>query len=195
MFESLVELLTGSPWTYVAVLGSIAGSAVFPLLPSESMIVTAGVLAGTGELQLPLVMLAGAIGAFLGDTAGYWLGRGAGQRAIRLVVRGEKGRRSLQWAERALTRRGGPLVVVGRFIPGGRTAVSVAAGALTYPWPRYAVFAGIGSVAWALYGSLIGFLGAEAFRQSTWKALLLALGLATVVGGAAELARRRRQRR
>lgn len=63
------------------VVGSLAGSAVFPPLPSESMIFAAGALAGTGELSTTLVLVAGTIGALLGDALGYLLGRLVGERA------------------------------------------------------------------------------------------------------------------
>lgn len=195
MFDSLISLLSSSPWTYLIVFASIMGSAVVPLLPSESMIVTAGVLAGSGALALPYVLLAGALGAFAGDNLGYLVGRVLGVGAFRWVERGERGRRSLEWARRLLDRRGGPLIVVDRFIPGGRTAVSITAGALSYPWRRYVVFSAIGSVVWAVYGSLLGFLVGETFQQSLWQRLLLALGIAALVGAAVELVRRRQSRR
>lgn len=195
MLDGLIPLLSGSPWTYVIVLASIAGSAVAPVLPSESMIVTAGVLAGAGRLSLPLVLLAGGLGAFLGDNLGYALGRVAGGEAIRLAVRGERGERALEWAQRMLARGGGPLIVVDRFIPGGRTAVSIASGALAYPWPRYLLFAATGSGVWTVYGSFLGFLGGESFQQHPWKGLLLALGMAAVVGVLVEVARRWWERR
>lgn len=191
MFDALISALSASPWTYVVVLATIAGSAVFPPLPSETMIITAGVLAGTGGLWLPLVILAGALGASLGDNGVYLVGRGIGERATAVLARGERGRASVRWAADALSRGAGPLIVVCRFIPGGRTAVGFAAGTLGYRWPRFAVFSGIGATCWAVYGSLIGYIGGETFQQSLWKALLLAAGLAIVVGGTTEALRRR----
>lgn len=195
MFDDLTSLLSGSPWTYVVVLASIAGSAVAPVLPSESMIVTAGVLAGAGRLSWPLVLLAGALGAFVGDNLGYLLGRVVGGGAIRWVVRGERGERAFEWAQDALARHGGPLIVIDRFVPGGRTAVSIASGALAYPWPRYLLFSALGSAVWAVYGSLVGVLGGKNFRQDLWKGLVVALGVAMAVGVLVELARRWWERR
>lgn len=188
-------MLSSSPWTYVIVLASIAGSAVVPLLPSESMIVTAGVLAGTGRLSLPVVMLAGMLGAAVGDHLAYLFGRVVGLRAIQMVLRGKKGEASLEWAQRVVDRGGGPLIIVGRFIPGGRTAVSIAAGTLAYPWPKYVVFSSVGSIGWAVYGSLVGFVGGQSFQQSLWQALLVSLGIAMAVGGVVELGRRWQGRR
>lgn len=195
VFDSLVALLSSSPWTYAIVLASIAGSAVLPLLPSESMIITAGVLAGTSPLSLPLVVLAGGVGSLLGDLLGYLVGRVLGLRAIHWVLRGERGQASLEWAQRTLERRGGPLVMVDRFVPGGQTAISIAAGTLAYPWPRYLLFSGGGAAIWAVYGSLIGFFGGEQFQHSLWRAMLLALGIGLTVGVTIEAVRRWRARR
>jgi len=88
----------GSAWAYVIIAVVIAGSAVFPPLPSETMIFTPGAAAGAGALQIPPVILAGAVGSLLGDVIGYGLGRVLGERALRRFARGERGRRSLGWA-------------------------------------------------------------------------------------------------
>lgn len=195
VFDSLIGILSSSPWTYAIVFASIAGSAVFPLLPSESMIVTAGVLAGAGRLSLPLVLLAGALGSFVGDNLGYLVGRVLGLTAVRRVLRGERGQASLEWAQRTVDRGGGPLVVADRFIPGGQTAISIAAGTLAYPLPKYLLFAGMGAMVWSVYGSLVGVLGGRSFQQSVWKGVLFALGIALAVGGGVELVRRLQARR
>ena len=92
-------------------------------------------------------------------------------------------------------RCGAAIVVIGRFIPGGQTAVAVAAGILGYPWRRFVPFAGVGAVGWAVYGSLLGALGGRAFEGEVWKGTLLSLAIAAVVGAAIELTRRRLQRR
>ena len=56
----------------------MAGDGIFPVLPGETAIVAAAVLAANGDLSLPLVILAGAAGAVLGDSCAYWIGRGGG---------------------------------------------------------------------------------------------------------------------
>ncbi|HEV2772361.1 MAG TPA: DedA family protein, partial [Thermoleophilaceae bacterium] len=153
---------SGSALAYLIITGSIAGSAVFPVLPSETMLFTAGAAAGAGSLQVPLVMVTGAVGSLLGDAIGYAFGRLLGERALERFARGDRGRRTVNWAQRTLLRRGGPLVAVGRFIPGGQTAVSLTAGSLGLPFARYAVFSSIGAVVWGVYGTLVGALGAGA---------------------------------
>ena len=185
---------SGSALAYLIITGSIAGSAVFPVLPSETMIFTAGAAAGAGTLEVPLVVVTGAVGSLLGDALGYAIGRLLGERALERFARGERGRRSVVWARRTLVGRGGPLVAVGRFVPGGQTAVSLTAGSLAFPLARYAVFASIGAVVWGVYGTLVGALGAGAVLSGQWVGLGIAVALVLAVAGAAQVVRRRERR-
>jgi len=103
--------------------------------------------------------------------------------------RGDRGQKQIQWAERQLAERGGELIVIGRFIPGGRTAVTLSAGTLAYPWRRFALFDAAAAFVWALYATLLGYLGGRAFEHAPWKGLLLALAIAFAVAGGIELTR------
>ncbi len=193
MIDPFEAVRSGSALAYLIITGSIAGSAVFPVLPSETMIFTAGAAAGAGVLQVPLVMVAGAVGSLLGDVLGYAIGRLVGERALGRFARGERGRRSLSWAQRTLMRRGGPLVAAARFIPGGQTAVTVTAGTLGFPLGRFSVFAGIGAGVWGVYGALVGSLGAGAVRSGQWLGLVIAIALVLAVAGVAQVVRRRQR--
>src|SRR4029453_2990269 len=128
--NSLVDLVSASPWTYAVILAIAAIDALVPLVPSEATVIAAGVLAGTGELELGLVIAAGAAGAFTGDTAAYWLGRRLDYRIDPLVFRGAKGGRRKAWAERVIARHGGPLIFGARFVPRGRPPPTTPAGGL-----------------------------------------------------------------
>lgn len=198
MFNNLLDAMSSSNWTYALVLVVSTLDAVLPVLPSETMVVTGGVLAAAGELNVLLIMAAGAAGAFLGDTTSYWLGRWLGPRAARVLLRGDRGKRAYAWAERTLEQRGMVLIAVARFVPGGRTATTFTAGTTEYPWPKFALAAGVGAIFWGVYNGLIGLVGGRAFEQQAWKGLLLALGIAAVSGGLIEGVRwllRRRQGR
>lgn len=184
---------SGSTLAYLIIAVTIAGSCVFPPLPSETMIFAAGAAVGAGALELAPVIAAGAVGSMLGDLIGYTVGRVLGERALDRFARGPRGRRSLRWAHRTLDRRGGPLVAAGRFVPGGQTAVSVTAGSLRYPSRRYALFAGLGAAVWAVYGTLVGALGGDAVQSGRWIGLVAAIGIVLAVGVAAEIVRRRQR--
>jgi membrane protein DedA with SNARE-associated domain len=194
MWEPLMDLLT-SPWAYAIVLGIAALDAIFPAVPSESMAITAGVLAGVGELDVQPAIAAAAAGAFVGDSTSYTLGRTIGGPARRRLFHGEKATRALVWAERLLEQRGGYLIVVARFVPGGRTATTFTAGMVRYPAPKFFLFAAIAAVSWACYAVLLGYLGGRAFEEKPLLALGVALGIAfgvtLVVEGVRHLRRAR----
>jgi membrane-associated protein len=186
VFDQLTDALSGSNWAYLIVFAVVAGDAVLPLLPGETILVTGGVIASSGDLNIFLVFAAGAVGAFLGDSACYWIGRKLGTRAAEKFLRGERGKRSLDWAERALDRRGRTLIAAARFVPGGRTAVSLVAGTTEFPWRSWALAELVGVVAWSAYNVGLGAIGGKTFENQTWKGLLLAFGLAAATAGILE---------
>jgi membrane-associated protein len=190
MFSHFVHLVSdASGWAYGIVFALAALDALLPVVPSETVVITAGVVSATGSLNLLLVMLAAAAGAFAGDNLAYLVGYRYGHQAADRFLRGEKGKRSLRWAETQLSERGGELIAVARFIPGGRTAVTLSAGTVRYPWPRFALFDAIAGVIWGVYASLLGYFGGKTFEGAEWKGLLLALAIAFVVVGLTEAVR------
>lgn len=178
-----------SGWAYAIVFLLAVLDAVVPVVPSETAVITAGVVAGAGGLSLPVVIACAAAGAFVGDNTAYLIGRRFGERVTTRFFRGEKGQERIRWADRQLDERGGELIVVGRFIPGGRTVITLSAGTLRFPWPRFVLFDAIASIGWALYAALLGYFGGRAFEHAPWKGLLLALGIAFAVTGGTELVR------
>ena len=92
---------------------------MFPVFPSETSVVAAGVLAGTDRLALEWVLAAAAAGAFLGDNLTYLIGRRFGRPATAGSSPKGRVRRSLTWAEHQLDERGAYIIIVARFIPGG----------------------------------------------------------------------------
>jgi len=171
VFDEFTDLISGSPWSYAIIFAFAFLDALLPIVPSETSVVTAGVLAGAGEMSLALILLVAASGAILGDNAAYGVGHRFGERAAKRLARGEKGGRGLRWAERELEDRGGQLIVAARFIPGGRTLVTLAAGLLGFPWRRFVAFDVVAGCSWALYASLLGYFGGKAFEEQPWKGL------------------------
>jgi membrane-associated protein len=186
-FTSLVSDASG--WAYVIVFVLALLDALIPIVPSETSVITAGVVAASGGLSLPLVIAGAAIGAFVGDNAAYLIGHRYGERAVRRFLRGARSQARIDWAERQLIDRGGQLIAGARFIPGGRTAVGLSAGLLHYPWRRYLLFDAFAALGWALYAALLGYLGGQAFEDAPWKGLLLAIAIAFGVAGSVELYR------
>ena len=166
------------------------------MLPSETVIIALGVAtAGSADPRIALLIACSAAGAFLGDNLCYLLGRRFGPRVERRFFRGEKGARRRAWAERSLERYGMPLIVICRFIPGGRTAVTLCCGIVGYQRRRFVVATAVAGLIWAAYAFLIGRLGGRAIEDKPWAGLLLAFGATIAVSGLIEVIRRIRSRR
>lgn len=194
MFDSLVDLLTHSEWAYVVVFAVAAVDAVFPAVPSEATVITAAALAASGRLSLAAVFLAGAGGALVGDNGAYALGRLSAPTVHRLTRRGRL-RAAIRWAEGELFARGGTIVLVSRFIPGGRTGTMLAAGVTGFRWRRFVLLDLVAAVFWAAYGTGLGALGGVAFAHKPLYAVGFALCLALVLAAALEGGRRLRKMR
>ena len=187
MFHQFTQLVAeSSNWAYAILFVFAFLDAIVPIVPSETAVVTAGVVAANGDLNLMLIVAAAATGAFLGDNCAYLIGHTFGHRATDRFS-GEKGKRRFKWAEEQLDERGGELIMVARFIPGGRTAVTLSAGTLGYPWRRFAAFDAVAALVWALYASLLGYYGGKTF-ESVW-GLVLALVTAFAIAAGIELTR------
>jgi membrane-associated protein len=193
LFQSFTDYVSGSPWTYAFLFGVAALDVIFPLVPSETSVILAGVLASTGDLILFAVILVAAAGAILGDNTAYVIGRTVGERLVRRFFSGER-RKRIDWAEKQIEERGGYLILVGRFIPGGRTAVTLACGLLEMRWRRFISFDVAAGLMWASYAALLGYFGGKAFEEQPWKGFTVAFVVALAITGAIELYRWLRKR-
>jgi membrane-associated protein len=193
--NGLIDLLTGSAWTYPLLFGICVGDAVIPAFPSETAMIVCGIQAARGQLSLEWVIAVGAAGAFVGDNTGYALGRWVGQPVVDRFFSGERARKRLDWARQFLLERGSYVLVVARFIPGGRTATTFTSGLVHLRWAtQFAPYILIAAVLWASYAGLLGYLGGRTFRDQPILALAVAFGIAAAVGLLAELVRRLRQK-
>src|SRR5215207_4381807 len=165
MFHWLTSAIGSSPWAYVLVAAIVAGDAIAPILPGEAVVITAGVLAANDELSAGFVMLAAFAAALAGDNTMYVAGRIAGRCTGRRLFRGEEARRRLIWAEGQLAIRGRAIIVVARFLPGGRTATTFAAGGLEMAWMRFLQADLVASLLWAAYSTALGYFGGSAFAD------------------------------
>lgn len=183
--DFVTRAVSGATWTYFLVLGIVALDSFFPIAPSETVVIAAAVLATRGQLLIWGIIAAAAVGAVVGDNVSYFLGDRLGDWAAPKLFRGEKGRKGLEWGKRQI-RRHPWVIIIARFIPGGRTATTFASGWLTLPWRRFMRFDVPGGILWALYTAMLGYLGASAFQNSLWKSLLLGVGIAGVIALAIE---------
>ena len=187
----LTSLQVGSVISYLIAIVVPALDAVFPVLPSETAVIALGVAtAGSTDPRIALLVACAAAGAFLGDNLCYLLGRRFGPRVERRFFASQKGARRRRWAEHSLDRFGMPLIIVCRFIPGGRTAVTLSCGLVGYSRRRFVAATAVAATIWALYAFFIGRLGGKAFEDRPWAGFLVAFGITLVVTGLVELVRR-----
>jgi membrane-associated protein len=191
-FRWLENAIDGEIWTYPAIVAAVAFDSLLPVAPGETVMITAGILAASGDLTLLLVVGAGMAGSILGDNLSYGLGASLGRRAERRFFSSPKSRQRVEWAREQLRRRGALIIVVARFIPGGRTATTFSAGALEMPWRRFLAIDVLAAAVWATYIALLGYFGGETFERSLWKPILAASLIAAAVTVGAEVVRRAR---
>jgi membrane-associated protein len=196
LFNQFVDWVSGAWWSYPVVFLVSMLDAFFPFVPSESVVITAGVLSSSGDMILPLVIVCASLGAIVGDNVSYFVGGWLGERRVKRVFGGDKSRRAFEWAESQLKARGFYLIIIARFIPGGRTAVTFSCGYLhAMPWRRFIVADVIAGTLWGTYAALLGYIGGKQFEDAPWKGLLVAFAVAVGVSGLVELVRWLRRRR
>ena len=197
MFQSIVDAVSGSNWSYLIVFTIAMLDAFFPIVPSEATAIAAGVVASrAGGLSVELVILCAATGAIVGDNISFAIGHYLGARVERRFLSGEKGQKRLKWAQKTLDERGSYLIVVARFIPGGRTITTFTAGFVeTFAWRRFLLLDAIAGTIWGVYTVLLGYFGGKSFEQQPWKGLLVAFAVALAVTAIVELVRHLRRRR
>ena len=193
MFESIVNAVSGSPWTYGVIFGVAALDGFFPLVPSETTVIAAGVLASSGDLRIELILPAAAAGAVVGDNVSFWVGRTLGERIADKLFAGDR-RKHLDRAHRLIEERGGYLIVIARFIPGGRTAATFVAGSLDWAWTRFIKFDLAAGAIWGSYAGLLGYFGGKTFKDSPFKGFLVAFGIALAITFGVEVFRWFRRR-
>ncbi len=185
MTETILQFahdIITSPWIYLMVLGIALLDGFFPVVPSETLVITTGAFAAsTGEPDALLLLPVAAAGAICGDLISYWLGRRAGSKL--------KDGKAFRWARKEVAERGGLVLVVARYIPGGRTATTLTLGATGYPFRRFLFFDVLAGLSWAVYSVLVGYIGGVAFEEDPFKGLLLGLGIALTVAAVVELIR------
>ena len=177
---------------YLTVFGLVFADAIVPIFPGETTLTTASVAASQGELELALVIVAGALGAVLGDSALYWIARTGPRRLkARLEAASQKDERVAKGL--ALLGRSGPLLIAcGRFVPGVRFAVNVSMGLIEYPYRRFLLFSAIGGVAWAIYTCVLAYWISTALAEFPLASIVISGVVTTVLVAGVYLIDRRR---
>jgi membrane protein DedA with SNARE-associated domain len=182
----LAEELVTSPWLYLILISVSLLDSFLPAIPSEPVIVIAGVYAASGETNLPVVIAATALGAFLGDMVPYGLGRVMSERVIRRLPPGTKRRRAHDWLRSELQTRAAYVIITSRFIPVGRYLVTLTAGITRLARPKFAGYTAISCAAWSTYTVFAGYAGGMLFQDNIFVGIGVGIGLAVLTSVAIE---------
>lgn len=179
---------------YPAISLIVALDGVIPIFPGETVVVAGGNLAGQGSLSLIAVIIAGMIGAMIGDSTAYWLGRAGGDRIDRWLMK-VAGPDRLEAAQHMVQRRGPVLVTAGRFLPGIRIAINFTAGAGHMTYRRFLIFNSLGALIWATQATVLGYVFGKQFEDRPWIGLTIAVAIAVAIGGLVALYEHRKVKR
>jgi membrane-associated protein len=186
--------IAGNWWFLLVILVIAFFDSVIPIVPSETAVIIGGVAAGQGDQNLLLVIAAGATGAFLGDNTAYLIGRRFSPWIRRRAERREKTARRLEWAASQIRLRGGMLLITARFIPGGRSALTITSGLTHQPHGWFAAWVAVAAVIWATYAACLGAFFGQRFKDNHTVAFLLAFGCAVSITIIVEVVRHVRNR-
>ena len=184
-------------WWFVLVIFIIALlDSIVPIVPSETTVIIGGIAAGQGEQFLLLVIFMGAVGAFVGDSIAYMLGKRFRPRVTRILGRKNgDGDKKMARAAAQIDKRGGMLLITARFIPGGRTLMTLSCGATQRPYKKWFLpWDILAATLWASYAAIIGFFFGDLFEDDHSTAFWLAFGTALGITALIEIVRWSRHR-
>lgn len=193
-FFDWLKDFSSSPWFYLIIFVIAVFDSVLPVVPSETLVIIGGVAAGSGSLSVTLVILSAASGAFIGDNMSYLLGREASETITRRYTKTERGKHRLETVIKQIHERGGLLLITARFIPGGRTVLTLACGITRQDRKWFVQWAAAAACIWALYASLLGFVGGKTFEDNHTLAFAVAFTTAISATVLIELVRLARKK-
>ncbi|TQL85907.1 DedA family protein [Microbacterium saperdae] len=182
VINELIMQAVASPWLYLVLFGVTILDGFFPPVPSETVLVAAAaVAASTGGADLLLLGAIAALGAAIGDNIAFLIGRKVGttrfawMRRPRVVT-------VFTSAQRALENRSAVLILGARYVPVGRVAVNMSAGALGFPWRRFLPLSLIGGLSWSAFSLAIGLLAGSWVKGQPLLSAALGIAIALLVG-------------
>lgn len=187
------------PYLYAlltAIVFAETGLLVGFFLPGDSLLFTAGVLVGTGDLNVVLLVTLLAAAAIAGDTVGYWIGRTTGPRIFTREKSLFFARDHLLWTKEFYERHGGKTIILARFVPIARTFAPVVAGVAQMQYRRFVAYNVFGGAGWVVSLTLLGW----GLAQFEWirkhiDLVVVAIIFISILPGLVEVIRARRRAR
>ncbi|ATQ29031.1 hypothetical protein CS378_09995 [Rhodococcus ruber] len=166
----------------------IESGLLFPLLPGDSLLFTAGLIAASKSEEIPpfaplwVLMVTIPIAAILGDQVGYWIGAKGGTRLFRSYDSKIFNKGYIDQSEDFFQRHGPITIVLARFVPIVRTFAPVVAGASRMKYPVFLTYNIVGGILWGAGVTLLGYLlGQITFIRDNIDIIFLLIVFASVV--------------
>lgn len=179
--SGLTHLLT--TYGYIAVLVFVSIESIGIPFPGETMLLVAAIYAGTTHhLSIPLIIVAAATGAILGDNIGFLVGREGGYRLLRRYGRYIRlDERKVKLGFYLFRKHGGKVVFFGRFVAILRTLAAFLAGTNRMRWPRFLLFNALGGIVWATVYGLGGYFLGDNIHRLTGPVSIITIVLAILI--------------
>jgi membrane-associated protein len=142
--------------TYLGVFAMVALDAVVPIFPGETTLNAASTAAAQGTLELMPVIVAGALGAIVGDSALFWLARRSA-RKVELQLKRAKANPQVRQALAMMDASAPILIVGGRYVPGLRFVVNATMGLSTIKYTRFLAWSTLGGILWSVYTCALAY--------------------------------------
>jgi membrane-associated protein len=180
--ETLVRV--GGVTAMTAIVFAETGLMVGFFLPGDSLLVTAGVFAATGQFNILWLNLILITAAIVGDTVGYWIGRKAGPALFKRPRSRFFNPAHLRRAHDFYEKHGGKTIILARFMPIVRTFAPVVAGMGQMNYRRFVAFNVFGGAGWVLSMTLIGYyLGHFAWVRRNIEIVILIVVFLSILPG------------
>lgn len=195
MGHLLEGILRLPPWIALALvflLPALEASAfVGVILPGEIGVILGGVLANQHKLPLAAVLVAGILGAVIGDSIGYWVGKRYGETILSKIPNRILKPEHIQRSEESIRQFGGKAVFIGRFTAALRALVPGMAGMSHIRYGRFLAWNVLGGAVWATAFVILGYLAGSQYKQIEHYANYIGLGLLVAIGAFLFLRHRR----
>jgi membrane-associated protein len=192
---SLLEGLGPAALGVISLMVFIESGVLFPFLPGDSLLFTAGLLHEQLHLTLPVLIGVVTAAAVAGDQVGYMIGRKFGRRWFKDDARILK-TAHLTTTEDFFRRHGGAAVVLARFVPMVRTFAPLSAGIARYGYKSFTLWNIAGALAWGSSVTLLGtWLGHYEIVAKNIDVIAVVMVLVSVVPWGIQFLKRRRQNR
>lgn len=126
-------------------------------LPGDSLLVTAGLFAAKGELNIAYLIILCVLGAILGDSVGFTFGKKTGPMLFKKEDSRFLKKSHIEKAKAFYDKHGGKTIILARFMPFIRTFAPIVAGAADMHYPSFLSFNVIGGLVWGTLMPILGY--------------------------------------